>query len=65
MLWGLRRCDLFLFLCAVIENLLVLVDQHAAHERVRLERLITGTYDSIYKQNFASTSVNFSFWMLG
>lgn len=36
------------------ENLLVLVDQHAAHERVRLEELVAGkcSYGTIYITDF-------------
>jgi DNA mismatch repair ATPase MutL len=32
-------------------NLLILVDQHAAHERVRLEQLITGKNLSATRKN--------------
>lgn len=37
-----RLFYIFIFFIKQLENLLVLVDQHAAHERVRLESLIAG-----------------------
>ena len=39
------QCTLYMYLfsCAGRQDLLVMIDQHAAHERVRLEALTAGT----------------------
>lgn len=42
LLWIMWWCPKHLSLLPPAGNLLVLVDQHAAHERVRLEGLVTG-----------------------
>lgn len=54
---------LFLIHCVTFlgGNLVVLVDQHAAHERIRLEQLIAGEDSGGFRKGSAQESANKNF----